>query len=53
MNLMCLFFSTEQKRLPEEGWPESTIELFLQQVALMDSNNFVGARLLSNDLNHN
>ena len=31
-----------QRKLPDVGWPEGTIELFLQQLALMDSNNFIG-----------
>eukprot|EP00193_Tetraselmis_chui_P015711 CAMPEP_0177785656 /NCGR_PEP_ID=MMETSP0491_2-20121128/20469_1 /TAXON_ID=63592 /ORGANISM="Tetraselmis chuii, Strain PLY429" /LENGTH=79 /DNA_ID=CAMNT_0019306741 /DNA_START=30 /DNA_END=266 /DNA_ORIENTATION=- len=29
-----------QRRLPKEGWDEATVELFLNDVALMDSNNF-------------
>ncbi|KAM7366182.1 hypothetical protein PAMP_015647 [Pampus punctatissimus] len=32
----------EQGKCPEEGWSESTIELFLNELALMDSNNFLG-----------
>ncbi|KAK9794028.1 hypothetical protein WJX73_005919 [Symbiochloris irregularis] len=32
-----------QRRLPTSGWDESTIELFLQDVAAMDSNNFLGS----------
>jgi len=32
----------ESKRLPVTGWDSVTIEWFLQQVALMDSNNFLG-----------
>jgi len=30
-----------QRRLPEQGWDEETIQLFLNDLALMDSNNFV------------
>lgn len=32
----------EQGKCPEDGWSESTIELFLSELALMDSNNFLG-----------
>uniref|UniRef100_A0A8C5SW80 O-phosphoseryl-tRNA(Sec) selenium transferase n=1 Tax=Laticauda laticaudata TaxID=8630 RepID=A0A8C5SW80_LATLA len=32
----------EQGKCPEEGWDESTIELFLHELAIMDSNNFLG-----------
>ncbi|XP_066537767.1 O-phosphoseryl-tRNA(Sec) selenium transferase [Hoplias malabaricus] len=32
----------EQGKCPEEGWTESTIELFLNELAIMDSNNFLG-----------
>ncbi|XP_061565589.1 O-phosphoseryl-tRNA(Sec) selenium transferase [Cololabis saira] len=32
----------EQGKCPEEGWSESTIELFLSELAVMDSNNFLG-----------
>lgn len=31
-----------QRRLPKVGWDEATLEFFLQQLALMDSNNFLG-----------
>uniref|UniRef100_A0A8C6V3B9 O-phosphoseryl-tRNA(Sec) selenium transferase n=1 Tax=Neogobius melanostomus TaxID=47308 RepID=A0A8C6V3B9_9GOBI len=31
----------EQGKCPEHGWSESTIELFLSELALMDSNNFL------------
>jgi O-phospho-L-seryl-tRNASec:L-selenocysteinyl-tRNA synthase len=30
-----------ERRLPTEGWDDQMIELFLQEVSLMDSNNFV------------
>ena len=30
-----------QRRLPDVGWDDATIELFLQEAALMDSNNFL------------
>ncbi|CAL8385207.1 unnamed protein product [Arctogadus glacialis] len=32
----------EQGKCPETGWSESTVELFLNELALMDSNNFLG-----------
>lgn len=32
----------EQGKCPEEGWSEGTIELFLNELAVMDSNNFLG-----------
>ncbi|KAM4612334.1 O-phosphoseryl-tRNA(Sec) selenium transferase [Polymixia lowei] len=32
----------DQGKCPEEGWNESTIELFLNELAVMDSNNFLG-----------
>ncbi|KAK0132095.1 O-phosphoseryl-tRNA(Sec) selenium transferase [Merluccius polli] len=32
----------EQGKCPEQGWSESTIELFLNELAVMDSNNFLG-----------
>lgn len=31
-----------QGKCPEDGWSESTIELFLSELAVMDSNNFLG-----------
>ncbi|XP_069712326.1 O-phosphoseryl-tRNA(Sec) selenium transferase isoform X2 [Phaenicophaeus curvirostris] len=31
----------EQGKCPEDGWDESTIELFLHELAIMDSNNFL------------
>lgn len=34
--------SFSQGKCPEEGWSESTIELFLSELAVMDSNNFLG-----------
>jgi O-phospho-L-seryl-tRNASec:L-selenocysteinyl-tRNA synthase len=33
-----------QRALPDEGWDDLTIELFLHEIALMDSNNFIGTR---------
>ncbi|XP_064383400.1 O-phosphoseryl-tRNA(Sec) selenium transferase-like [Halichondria panicea] len=30
----------EQKKLPEEGWDDARIQLLLQELSLMDSNNF-------------
>lgn len=34
--------SVLQGKCPEEGWSESTIELLLNELAVMDSNNFLG-----------
>ena len=31
-----------QRKWPEQGWDESTIELFLHELSVMDSNNFLG-----------
>jgi O-phospho-L-seryl-tRNASec:L-selenocysteinyl-tRNA synthase len=31
-----------QRGLPDEGWDDQTIEIFLQQLSQMDSNNYVG-----------
>jgi O-phospho-L-seryl-tRNASec:L-selenocysteinyl-tRNA synthase len=31
-----------QRKLPDDGWDELTIELLLQELAIMDSNNFPG-----------
>jgi O-phospho-L-seryl-tRNASec:L-selenocysteinyl-tRNA synthase len=31
-----------QRRLPQKGWDDQTIEFFLSEIALMDSNNFLG-----------
>ncbi|XP_005068833.1 O-phosphoseryl-tRNA(Sec) selenium transferase isoform X1 [Mesocricetus auratus] len=32
----------EQGKCPEDGWDEGTLELFLHELAIMDSNNFLG-----------
>ncbi|XP_049591774.1 O-phosphoseryl-tRNA(Sec) selenium transferase [Syngnathus scovelli] len=32
----------EKGKCPEEGWSEATVELFLNELAVMDSNNFLG-----------
>ncbi|XP_043828989.1 O-phosphoseryl-tRNA(Sec) selenium transferase [Dromiciops gliroides] len=32
----------EKGKCPEDGWDESTVELFLHELAIMDSNNFLG-----------
>ncbi|XP_054109420.1 O-phosphoseryl-tRNA(Sec) selenium transferase isoform X3 [Callithrix jacchus] len=32
----------EKGKCPENGWDESTLELFLHELAIMDSNNFLG-----------
>ena len=37
-NLISQLFTT--RRLPDIGWSLTTIEFFLHQLALMDSNNF-------------
>jgi O-phospho-L-seryl-tRNASec:L-selenocysteinyl-tRNA synthase len=31
-----------QRALPDKGWSDQTIEIFLQQLSEMDSNNYVG-----------
>lgn len=31
------------KRLPEQGWSEPAIDYLLNELAMMDSNNFIGA----------
>lgn len=36
----CLFVF--KGKCPEDGWDESTLELFLHELAIMDSNNFLG-----------
>ncbi|XP_073198484.1 O-phosphoseryl-tRNA(Sec) selenium transferase isoform X2 [Lepidochelys kempii] len=38
---LCLRVLLEQGKCPENGWDESTIELFLHELAIMDSNNFL------------
>nr|CAD7456595.1 unnamed protein product [Timema tahoe] len=38
MGLVVMF----QRKWPEEGWDDTTIELFLADLAQMDSNNFPG-----------
>eukprot|EP00055_Hartaetosiga_balthica_P012691 m.62429 g.62429 ORF g.62429 m.62429 type:complete len:502 (-) comp8030_c3_seq3:1882-3387(-) len=32
----------ENKRVPQTGWDDATIEYFMQRVSMMDSNNFIG-----------
>lgn len=32
----------DHRALPEEGWDEITIQVLLQKIALMDSNNYQG-----------
>jgi len=48
---MCVFLISKfmnylsiiiKGKCPEDGWDESTIELFLHELAIMDSNNFLG-----------
>ena len=36
---LSLYF---QRKIPEEGWDDQTIELLLNELAVMDSNNFQG-----------
>lgn len=31
-----------QRKIPEEGWSDSMIEMLLSELSLMDSNNFSG-----------
>jgi len=31
-----------QKKIPDEGWPDSRIEMLLGELSMMDSNNFPG-----------
>jgi O-phospho-L-seryl-tRNASec:L-selenocysteinyl-tRNA synthase len=38
-NLIKILFAS--RRMPEEGWDEQTIELLLQELSLMDTNNFL------------
>lgn len=35
-----VWFVDFQRKWPEEGWDDATIELFLHDLAQMDSNNF-------------
>lgn len=30
-----------QRKLPDENWPDSLIEYFLNQLSMMDTNNFI------------
>jgi O-phospho-L-seryl-tRNASec:L-selenocysteinyl-tRNA synthase len=39
-NLVRVLLS--QRRLPDEGWDDGSIESFLHELASMDSNNFIG-----------
>lgn len=38
----CHYFFFFKGKCPEDGWDESTLELFLHELAVMDSNNFLG-----------
>ena len=31
-----------QRRLPEDGWDDELVKLFLHEIAMMDTNNFPG-----------
>lgn len=42
VHLSSDFSLSYQGKCPEEGWSESTIELFMNELAVMDSNNFLG-----------
>ena len=42
IELIRINFSLIQGKWPETGWDELTIELLMQELALMDSNNFHG-----------
>jgi O-phospho-L-seryl-tRNASec:L-selenocysteinyl-tRNA synthase len=35
-----------QRQLPKEGWDDITIEHILNELSLMDSNNFLGKELI-------
>jgi O-phospho-L-seryl-tRNASec:L-selenocysteinyl-tRNA synthase len=37
-----IFSFVEQRKWPEDGWDDATIEYFLSELAQMDSNNFPG-----------
>ena len=37
-----LFVSAQQRRMPKKGWDNLSIEYFMNELAIMDSNNFVG-----------
>ena len=39
---VCLCVCGFQRRLPDEGWSESTVEHFLTFLSQMDTNNYVG-----------
>lgn len=39
LNILLPMF---QRKLPETGWDDASIELLLQELAVMDSNNFHG-----------
>lgn len=40
--IFIIFNICLQRKWPEEGWDDATIELFLADLAQMDSNNFPG-----------
>lgn len=42
MNWLTKLSFIEQRKLPDEGWSDLRIEFLLQELAVMDSNNFPG-----------
>ena len=32
----------EHRKIPEEGWDDATIEWFIKDLSMLDSNNFIG-----------
>lgn len=40
--MFCFVLFCLKGKCPEDGWDESTLELFLHELAIMDSNNFLG-----------
>ena len=37
-----LHLTAQQRRMPKKGWDNLSIEYFMNELAIMDSNNFVG-----------
>ena len=35
-----------QRKVPDKGWPDALIDALLNEISLMDSNNFPGVYLL-------
>lgn len=38
--IMHIIHALLQRKIPEDGWTDQTIELLLQELSVMDSNNF-------------